>query len=177
MRIKIISGSLKGRLIQTPTGHNTHPMSEKIRGALFNMLGDISGLTFLDAYAGSGAIALEALSRGAVNVVAIDNDKNAFRCIDENIKSLAAQIKVTRANISSWIENNQDKQFDIVVADPPYDHINSEHLKKLENCVTVGGIYVVSCPSTFTPDLSAEFDLQARKEYGDASLVFYKKIG
>lgn len=65
MKLRVISGSLGGRLINSPPGNKTHPMSEKMRGAIFNILGNIEGLDVLDAYSGSGAIALEAISRKA----------------------------------------------------------------------------------------------------------------
>jgi 16S rRNA (guanine966-N2)-methyltransferase len=76
--VRIIAGSLKGRTFSEPHGHRTHPMSEKVRGALFNALGDIEGLTFLDAFAGSGALSFEAASRGAKSVIAIDKDGPAY---------------------------------------------------------------------------------------------------
>ena len=71
--MRIISGVLGGRVFKAPNGNKTHPMSEKIRGAMFNSLGDISGLTVLDAFSGSGAVAIEAFSRGAEHVVAVDS--------------------------------------------------------------------------------------------------------
>ena len=68
--MRIIAGTLKGQQFQTPHSHKTHPMGDKIRGALFNVLGDIEGLSFLDAFSGSGALAFEAASRGAASVLA-----------------------------------------------------------------------------------------------------------
>ena len=65
--MRIIAGSLGGRVFKAPSGHRTHPMSEKIRGAIFNALGDISDLTVLDAFTGSGALCFEAVSRGVAN--------------------------------------------------------------------------------------------------------------
>jgi 16S rRNA (guanine966-N2)-methyltransferase len=88
--MRIIAGRLGGRHFASPQGRRTHPMSDKMRGALFNALGDIDGLSVLDAFAGSGALAFEAVSRGAGHAVAIDVDKSAQRAIAENISTRSA---------------------------------------------------------------------------------------
>src|SRR4051794_1002965 len=102
--MRIIAGTLKGRIFQESHGHRTHPMSDKVRGALFNTLGDIEGLTFLDAFAGSGALSFEAASRGAKNVIAIDKDSSAHFVIEKNVKELGLQkhVHVSRANTGGW---------------------------------------------------------------------------
>jgi 16S rRNA (guanine966-N2)-methyltransferase len=174
--MRIIAGKLKGREFKSPRGHHTHPMSDKIRGALFNVLGDVEGLTFLDAFAGSGALAFEAVSRGAASAVAIDNDKNAQRAIKENIKELDTnRVKAIAAGASSWSENNYDKQFDIVLLDPPYDNLQINLLEKLaDRHVKPGGLAVLSIAGKLdVPNLGLE--VVANKSYGDAQLVFYRK--
>src|SRR5690242_707068 len=102
--MRIISGKLGGRIIHEPHGHKTHPMSEKVRGALFNALGDVEGLTFLDAFAGSGALSFEAVSRGAKSAVAVDIDKHAVDTASLSVKDLklGGEIKVTKANMAGW---------------------------------------------------------------------------
>ena len=119
--MRVIAGRLGGRVFESPRGHRTHPMSEKARGAIFNALGDVEGLTFLDAYAGSGAVAIEAISRGATSALAIDVDIDAVKAISANVEALGRldSMTVLRKNISGWARNNQAEQFDIVVADPP----------------------------------------------------------
>src|SRR5579883_2683533 len=106
--MRIVAGTLGGRQFEAPKGHRTHPMSDKVRGALFNMLGDISGLTVFDAFAGSGALSFEAISRGAKSAVAVDIDKSAHKTILKNAKQLGvpAQLKAIRANASGWSDNN-----------------------------------------------------------------------
>lgn len=177
MKLRIISGHLGGRYIEAPSGHTTHPMSEKIRGALFNMLGDISGLSILDAYAGSGAVAIEAISRGAKHIVAIDKDRTAYQTIQNNIALLDINsIKVSRANIRSWLENNQDKRFDVVVCDPPYDDIKQDVLYLISEFVAENGIIVYSIPPATNIDLpSGQFKIAASKTYGDAKLMVYQR--
>lgn len=176
--MRVIAGYLGGRSIAPPKGHRTHPMGDKIRGALFNMLGDIEGLTVLDAFAGSGAVSVEAISRGAKHVTAVDVSKQAVSAIADNIKTLELEdaIKPIRANASSWSDNNQDAQFDIVILDPPYNEVNPRLLQKLSSHVRTGGIIVLSLPPTVDVSLPERFDRLSDKSYGDATLVFYRRI-
>ncbi len=151
-------------------------MSEKIRGALFNALGDIEGLSILDAFTGTGAVAIEALSRGAKHVTAIDEDKEAFRCASKNCKALSLDrsMHVTQANVSSWSERNPGALFDIVIADPPYDNVQADILQKLTRHIKIGGLYVLSLPAG-SEDVTFEGCTRiAEKQYGDATLHFYR---
>ncbi len=175
--MRVIAGWLGGRVFDGPRGHRTHPMSEKARGAIFNALGDVEGLTFLDAYSGSGAIAIEAVSRGAASVTAIDVDIDAVKTISQNVKSLAVEdrVQVLRKNISGWSRNNQARQFDIVVADPPYDDIRPNVLERLIQHVKPSGIFVLSWPGSETPRDFLDANMVAHKRLGDIQLVFYRK--
>ena len=131
--MRIIAGTHKGRILADPTSRVTHPMSEKIRGALFNTLGDVEGLTLLDAFTGTGSVAIEGVSRGIKRVLAIDNDPDAFKCAAENVDKLkiGGIVTVLCANVTTWSKNNSTKLFDIVVADPPFDVINDDLLARL----------------------------------------------
>lgn len=176
--MRIIAGHLKGREFKTPHGHKTHPMSDKVRGALFNVLGDIEGLTFLDAFAGSGALAFEAASRGAKLITAIDKDSSAHKTLEQNVKQLGIKcIKVTKANIGGWSLHNMQKQFDIVLLDPPYDEIKTNLLQKLiKRHLKPGGLTVLSYPGNTKPPEFENSEVAVDKNYGDAQLVFYRKI-
>ena len=140
--MRIISGTLKGRVIEAPEGHKTHPMSEKIRGAVFNALGDLSGLSVLDAFAGSAALSIEATSHGADHVIAIEIDKKAHAVALQNIADcgVSEYIKCIRANVSSWSDNNSNATFDVVIFDPPYDKFNNTLINKLINKHYLTGI-------------------------------------
>lgn len=176
--MRIISGTLGGRNFNAPKGHHTHPMSDKIRGALFNVLGDINGLSLLDAFAGSGGISYEAASRGAGRVLAIENDKQAARTISENIEALNLQAKVElkKGNAVGWSNRNRLTLFDIVVLDPPFDEVLYTNLIKLTRHAKPGGLVVLSLPSDEDKFRLPGFNEVARKFYGDAQLVFYRKI-
>lgn len=175
--MRIIAGYLKGRHIESPKKYSTHPMSEKIRGALFNVLGDIEGLEILDAYAGSGAIGIEAISRGAKYVVACDIDTTAFKVLEKNITNLDIKNKdkAVHANSTNFIETNPRK-YDIVICDPPYNNVQSSQLNALAGSVKMGGLLVLSLPPE-TPQQSFDnFELELNKSYGDATLWFYKNV-
>ena len=184
--MRIVSGSLSGQLLINPKSHRTHPMSEKIRGALFNILGDISELSILDAFAGSGAVSFEALSRGAEQVLALEIDRSPFQTILENAYKLKVSSSIFHAiqvNCYSWQSHNIDTLFDIVIADPPYD-LDQKKLRKiftLSHRVKVGGLFVISVPPQFLQSENSAIEMpklqeQIRKNYNDATLVFYRRI-
>lgn len=176
--MRIIAGYLGGRQFLSPGTNRTHPMSEKVRGAVFNVLGDISGLTVLDVFAGSGALAFEAISRGAKHVLAIDIDKRAITTVVKTNQQLGIENKITalRANSSSWSDKNAEKLFDLVFCDPPYGSIRSTLIIKMSNHVKIGGVVVISSPEDFAINfLPNNFELLANKSYGSAKLYFFRK--
>lgn len=175
--MRIVAGKLGGRNFDAPRGHRTHPMSDKVRGAIFNALGDIEGLRVLDLYAGSGAISFEAISRGAASSLAIEADKVAYVAITKNIEALGLdeRIKAHKMYVHSWL-NRTNEQFDVVIADPPYDDLQYKTLDALPTVVKPGGVIVYSLPPTARLLLSGDCQKLAEKSYGDATLVFYRKI-
>jgi len=151
-------------------------MSDRIRGALFNTLGDISGLTVLDAFAGSGALSFEAVSRGAGCALAIEVDKSAQQTMAENITGLGleGEVRLVRAKAQSWLSTT-DEKFDIVICDPPYDHVNHDLLARLADRAKPGGTVVFSLPPGASLSLDNGYELLQRKDYGDATLNFFRK--
>lgn len=147
-----------------------------MRGALFSALGDIKGKSVLDAYSGSGALSIEAVSRGARGVVALEHDTPAFRTILNNLDDLGISddVKAVRVNVKSWSNNNQDQQFDVVLADPPYDDIRPDILEKLIRNVADDGIFVISWPGKEEPREFKGLEIIKNNSYGDSQLVFYK---
>ena len=174
--MRIIAGRLGGRTFASPRGHRTHPMSDRVRGALFNTLGDITGLSVLDAFAGSGALSFEALSRGAAMATMIEPDKSAQRAIADNIAGLkiAEDTKLIRAKAQSWLATT-DQRFDIVLLDPPYDDVNTALLKNLAARAKPDGTIVYSLPPDSGFQLAEPFELLSRKDYGDATLSFWRR--
>ena len=176
--MRIIAGSLGGRIFDSPGGHRTHPMSDRVRGALFNALGDIEGLTVLDAFAGSGALSFEAVSRGAGSVIAVESDKAAQNTIADNIKTLGVQLHVQliRASVGAWLRTTPEANFDIVLCDPPYDDLQPKLLTRLAARTRIGGLVVLSWPGKQTAPSFEGFNVATQHNYGDAQLVFYRRI-
>lgn len=176
--MRVIAGKLGGRIFDSPRTNRTHPMSEKARGAIFNALGDVTGLTFLDCYSGTGAVGIEAISRGAAHVTLIDVDPDAVKTIASNVRMLDIedQCTVLRKNISGWSRNNVAKKFHVVLADPPYTDIRPDVISRLSAHLDDDGTFVLSWPKA---EKIREFDgivKVAHKPLGDIQLVFYKKI-
>lgn len=174
--MRIIAGEFKSRILKNPTSRRTHPMAEKVRGALFNALGDINGLVILDAFAGTGAVGVEALSRGAERVYAVELDNDAFDILQQNRDSITeeSRMSVHRANVKSWLKNQPDLEFDLIIADPPYDAIGMKAIDACADAVKKGGLLVLSLP----PAEHVSFKKLKKideKRYGDAKLVFYRR--
>jgi 16S rRNA (guanine966-N2)-methyltransferase len=151
-------------------------MSDKMRGALFNILGDIAGLAVLDAFAGSGALSFEAISRGAASAVAIDADRMAQKTIQANIANLqlADRVKLIKATAAAWLRTSPEAQFDIVLCDPPYDDLQPHLLSKLARCVKPRGTFVLSWPTGTEPPALESLGSVEQRSYGDAQLIFYQ---
>ncbi len=174
--MRIITGYLKGQTFNTPNNKLTHPMSEKIRGALFNILGNINGLRILDAYAGSGAISFEALSRSAALVTAIESDRLAQKVIAKNIQKLGLgnSAKLIKASAKAWLTTSYDI-FDVVILDPPYNNLQQTVLLGLADRTKIGGIVVLSVPPQTEINWPDNYHLIKCKSYGDAQLRLYRK--
>lgn len=175
--MRIIAGQLRGRQFKSPAGHRSHPMSEKMRGALFNALGDLKGLQVLDAFAGSGALAFEAASRGAASVAAVEKSVLAYRIIKKNIHDLGLEtvVRASRANVSSWSDTYVKQKFDVIVADPPYDDIRVNLLEKLLRQLGDNGIYIISWPGNEEPRQLPGMAIVQQNNYGDSQLIFYRR--
>ncbi len=174
--MRIIAGEYSSREIKSPKGRKTHPMAEKVRGALFNSLGDVSGLEVLDAYAGSGALAFEALSRGASHAQLIERDHGASKICKQNAEALGLEkaTKITQANCGSWSDNNLERKFDLVLCDPPYDKLNFNTISKLSRHLKPNGLMVLSFTGRESaPTVNGVVVVDSRI-YGDAALAFYR---
>ena len=175
--MRVIAGRLGGLRFDSPKSFKTHPMSDKARGALFNVLGDIEGLTVLDAFAGSGALSFEAISRGAASAITIDNDRAAQRVLAENVHTLGlnGQIKLIKASANAWLETNPGATFDLILCDPPYNNLQPSLLQRLAERLTQAGVLVLSWPGGKEQVELAGLKQLERKSYGGITLAFYGK--
>lgn len=129
--MQIISGVYKNKEIKTPGGQHTRPTSGRLREALFNICQTyIEGVRFLDLFAGSGAMGLEALSRGASHATFIDNHRESIKCIQANVKNFGveANTQVIFGDVLVWMDKlaAAGTKFDIIYADPPYESMKGD---------------------------------------------------
>lgn len=174
--MRVIAGRLGGRLFDSPSNSRTHPMSDKARGALFNILGDLQDLSVLDAFAGTGALSFEAISRGAVRATTIEMDKTAQRVITNNIRTLgvAGKVKLIQATANAWLQTTAET-FDIVLCDPPYHDLQPNLLQRLTERVVPDGIFVLSWPNNEAPLPLKDLTQIDQRSYGDMQLIFYRR--
>jgi 16S rRNA (guanine966-N2)-methyltransferase len=178
MNVRIISGIYGGRIIDAPGRSTTHAMSERARNALFNSLGDqIHEKTVLDAFAGSGSLGIEALSRGAKSAVFVEKDRIAAKIIQKNIETLGItdQSKVVRAGVASWIETSQSEQFDLIFADPPYTDMQLSTVFKLFALLKVGGTMILSHPGNGEVPNQHGIVVVDNRSYGSLHLTYFQK--
>lgn len=170
--IRITSGIYRGRSIASPRSSLTHPMGSREKLALFNMIsGFLNEAVVLDAYAGSGALGIEALSRGAKTVDFIDKSRKATETITKNLKAL--NIDCARVFTLDIDKFDTTKKYDIALADPPYDNFNLNSIIHLTKYLKNGGILVLSHPSS-APDISG-LKLTKTKKYAAANITIYQK--
>ena len=169
-QIRIISGKLGGRLIDTPKTDKTHPMGDRERSAIFNRLrGKIADKVILDAFAGSGAIGLEALSLGAAEVDFLENNRKAAKTIHDNIAKFKLDDK------GKLVRKLRD-EYDIIFADPPYDKPQYEYIEEILKSLKHGGIFVLSHPESPAPWEFRGLSLFSDKSYAAAHIKMYQKL-
>ncbi len=177
MNIRLIAGKYGKRILEGSGTNRTHPMGERIRGSLFNIIGaEIEGAKVLDAFAGSGALGLEAVSRGAQHATFIERDRVAQNVITSNIKTLGAaeETKLVKASVASWLET-VNEQFDIIFADPPYNDLQLSTAMKLTKLLKPNGLMVLSYTGRGEVPTELGVVVVDNRSYGDAVLAFYRK--
>lgn len=177
MKLRVIAGWLGSRQFASPATHTTHPMSERMRGALFNALGTITNKTVLDAFAGSGALSFESISRGATSAVAIERDRRAQQTILKNIQTLGLtdQVVLARGSCRRWSELHPEEQFDLILCDPPYDELQLSTLSLLSRHLKNNGLMVVSYPGRESAPTVNGVVVVDKSYFGDAALAYYRK--
>ena len=120
--MRVVAGELGGRRLRPPPGRRTRPTADKVREALFSILGEVQGSRVLDLFAGSGALGIEALSRGAGEAVFVDNASRAVAAVRANLDTLGLQARVHRRAALAFLDAAAGKEaFDLIFCDPPYD--------------------------------------------------------
>ncbi len=178
MNIRIIAGVFGSRKLDAPDRSSTHAMSERVRSALFNSLGDeVQGARVLDAFAGSGSLGLEAMSRGAREVIFVDRDRIAAKIIAKNSRDLGTEdkIKVICAGVASWIATTDQSDFDLIFADPPYHDPQFSTVKKLFGLLKPGALMVLSHPGKGEVPIQNGIVVVDNRSYGNAHLTLFRR--
>ncbi len=176
--MRIIAGKNKGAIIAAPRGMRTRPTADRVREAVFSILGDVAGLRVLDLFAGSGALALEALSRGAAAATLVDSRAAAVRTIANNITKLKLDsAALSRRDWLVFLKDAAKKQqrFDLIFVDPPYKmhRVIAAELKTwLPAVLEPGGRVVVEFD--WRGEVTLPLTLLTDKRYGDTRVRLYQ---
>lgn len=176
--MKIIGGEFKGRRLKTPA-MVTRPTSGQLREALFNILGDVTDFNVLDLFAGTGAIGLEALSRGAAHVTFVEQSRAALRVLRDNIALLSAHNRTTLTgkDVLKTLTHNSHS-YDLIFADPPYDKGLAQRTLDLidsSDLLNSNGHLFIEEGCKAAPLESQTLTLHATRQYGDSLLYHYGK--
>ena len=182
--MKIAGGTFRGRPLAVPRGDEVRPTQDRVREALFNMLqGVVAGAQFLDLFAGSGAVGLEALSRGAAGVTFVEAAPRHLACLARNVASLGvgAQARCVHADVYAWLDRPSPAPFDIVFADPPYalgvarTYAGVLTALAARGYVAPGGLFVAEMTRTQQPDVAPAWEVCRDRVYGQTRLVVYRR--
>ncbi len=180
--MRIISGEWKGRRLKTVKGNQVRPTSDKVKGAIFNILGDkIVGSKILDLFAGTGSLSLEALSRGADQAVLIEKNREACGIIRDNLQMIGVQERVKLYNMDafSYLKQQQHERYDLLFVDPPYRQGFTDKilfLVKNSSILNPEGVIIIETDSKEEiPDDLGLLEVRIIKEYGDTKLWFLQR--
>lgn len=182
---RIIGGSAGGRKLRTPPGDGTRPTSDRVREALFSaleaQLGSWAGLRVLDLYAGSGAVGLEAASRGAAAVTAVESDRRTAMLVAENARTLGFEVEVLAQSVARALSVAPPAPYDVVFADPPYPMASEEVAEALAALVVgdwlaPGAVLVLERSArSVEPAWPDGLGLLRKKKYGETVLWYLRR--
>lgn len=179
--MRIISGTARGCTIQAPQGMDTRPTQDYVRESLFNILREqVEGADVLDLFAGSGALGLEAVSRGARSAVFVDSGRTAVQCVRRNIVALRMEdsCEVYPCDWRAAVRRLSGRRFDIAFIDPPYRmEQTGEMCAALETAglLAAEGLIVVEHRKGKAPALDERFVAQDTRRYGDTEITFVRR--
>ncbi|MFA7173280.1 MAG: 16S rRNA (guanine(966)-N(2))-methyltransferase RsmD [Kiritimatiellia bacterium] len=182
--MRITGGEFCGRKLRVPAGDRVRPTQDRVREALFSILmHKIEGAFFIDLYAGSGAVGLEALSRGAEHVIWLEKEPRHIKLLRSNLDALALERgEVVCAEVERWLQTaGCGLAADIAFADPPYSATAADDLAVLvelaatNNVVALGGIFVMEMPVAAAAGAVEGWELLRDRKYGHTRLAVYRR--
>ncbi len=179
--MRVIAGKYKGRRLETVQDNSVRPATDKVKGAIFNVLQsrvDWNISSVLDLYAGSGSIGIEALSRGAQRCIFVEKSRNALKYLQSNIELIGAErdASVVYGDADQYIQSSRNS-FDVVFADPPYA---LESLKEIPNKIFAGtlvapdGYLIIEHPTRYVFENNASWQVAVQKTYGNTTVSFFQ---
>jgi 16S rRNA (guanine(966)-N(2))-methyltransferase RsmD len=177
--MRIIAGKFKGRRLKAPTWEGLRPTSDKLRETLFNILAPrVDGARVLDGFAGTGAVGLEALSRGAAQVTFVEQDRRAVRLIEENLAACGVQADYTidTGDLVTVVQRQAGAPFDLVWLDPPYDLLNiHDVLAAAASVLQPDGLLVLERATRREPEVPGALERTRDVKSGDSTLTFFTR--
>jgi 16S rRNA (guanine966-N2)-methyltransferase len=178
--MRVIAGRLGGRRLKAPRGRVTRPTSDRVREALFAMLGPVEGASVLDLFAGTGALGIEALSRGAERAVFVERDARVARVLNDNLTALGldsqlAEVRCADALGALRSARGREETYDLLFIDPPYRQASEwapELSATLPSLLKPGARIVVE--SDRRAPLELEIPVERQKRYGDTSITIHR---
>jgi 16S rRNA (guanine966-N2)-methyltransferase len=171
--MRIIAGSHRGHRIAAPVGRDTRPTSDRVRENAFNLIGPVDGADVLDLFAGSGALGLEALSRGAASATFVESDREACRTINANLDKLRFRGTVLCQDAGRALQRER-RRYDLVLCDPPYDYDHARLAPHLAGLLTEDGLLVYESSGRADPPDLPGLEVRTSRKYGAARLTLYE---
>jgi len=172
--VRVVAGEFKGRRLHAPKGQRTRPTADRVREALFSILGPVEGLQMLDLFAGSGALGIEALSRGAAGATFVDSDSRAVAAIERNLAAVGVEAPVHKRDVLAFLADS-DERYDLVLIDPPYSsagRLAGPLSERLPGVVTENA-RIVSESDKRAP-LELDLPLADERTYGDTRIAIHR---
>ncbi|MGI8805743.1 MAG: 16S rRNA (guanine(966)-N(2))-methyltransferase RsmD [Thermoleophilaceae bacterium] len=172
--MRVVAGAFKGRRLTAPGGRATRPTADRVREALFSMLGPIDGLRVLDLFAGSGALGVEAASRGAAAVTFVENDRQALEAIARNLNAVGLEAAVIRSDALAYL-GGRPGPFDLVFVDPPYSsalRLTESLAERLPTVISEQARIVSESDKRCPLDLA--LPLLRERTYGDTRIAIHR---
>jgi len=174
--VRIIAGALKGRRLESPAWAGLRPTSDRLRETLFNVLAPrIVGMRVLDGFAGTGAVGIEALSRGAAHVTFVERDRRAVALIERNLQRCGVRDRyaIIRDDLGTASARFSQAAFDLIFLDPPYDMDASEPMRAAGERLAPDGLLVVEHSKRRGPVMVSGLQHARELTAGDSALSFY----
>jgi 16S rRNA (guanine966-N2)-methyltransferase len=171
--VRIIAGTHRGHRIAAPKGRDTRPTSDRVRENAFNLIGPVDDAAVLDLFAGSGAMGLEALSRGAARATFVESDRDACRVINANLDKLGLHATVLCQDAVRAVAQEQTR-YDLVLCDPPYDYDPERLTPQLARLLADDGLLVWESSSRLPAPIVPGLSERTSRTYGSARLTLFE---